>query len=318
MAEPLVYLNGRMLPASEAHLAIFDAGVVFGATVTEQTRTMHRRPYRLGDHLDRLFRSLRSTRMDISLSREDLAAVTHRLAEHNARFLDEGDEMGLIHFVTAGEFAAYAGHAGRPARIGPTVCVHTFPLPFERWAKCMQTGAHFITPAVRHVPPECFDPAVKHRSRMHFYLADLEVRQVDPEASALLLDLRGNMTETSAANFLLVERGTIVSPTLANTLAGVSRATVIELAGRLSIPFVERDVSVDTALSADEAFTASTPYCLMPVTRINGVPIGTGQPGPVYRRLIDAWSQEVGLDIVQQIVDGARRRTGLGPSPVGG
>jgi branched-subunit amino acid aminotransferase/4-amino-4-deoxychorismate lyase len=308
MAQPLVYLNEQLVPAGEAHLAIFDTGVVFGATVTEQTRTMHRQLYRLDDHFDRLFRSLHSLQLDIGLTRDDFADLSHQLADHNARFLDEGGELGLIHFVTAGEYAAYADHSGRPARTIPTVCIHTFPLPFERWAKSMQTGAHLVTPSIRHVPPVCYDPHVKYRSRLHFFLADKEAQRVDPEALALLLDLNGNVTETSGANFLMVEQGTLVSPTLANTLPGVSRAAVIDLAGRLGIPLIERDIQVSSALSADEALLTSTPYCLMPVTKINGVPIGTGQPGPVFRRLIEAWSEEVGLDIVQQIIDGARGR----------
>jgi len=144
---------------------------------------------------------------------------------------------------------------------------------------------------------------------MHYYLADQEARLVDPEAAALLLDLAGNVTETSGANFLIVERGTIVSPTTVNTLPGISRAMVIELAGKLGIPFVERDLQVFNVMNADEAFTASTPYCLMPVTRINGVPIGDGRPGPMVRRLMAAWSEEVGLDIERQIQEGAQRRT---------
>jgi branched-chain amino acid aminotransferase len=103
-----------------------------------------------------------------------------------------------------------------------------------------------------------------------------------------------------------------VSPTTRNTLPGVSRATVIGLCGRLGIPFVERDFQVFSALNADEAFTSSTPYCVMPVTRINGVPIGDGKPGPVVKRLLAAWGEEVGVDIAAQIQDGARRRTATG------
>src|SRR5205823_400528 len=111
------------------------------------------------------------------------------------------------------------------------------------------------------------------RSRMHYYLADQEARLVDPDAIALLLDLDGNLTETSGANFMIVERGTIVAPTTANTLPGVSRAMVIGLAAKLGIPFVERDLQVYSAINADEAFLTSTPYCVMPVTRINGIAI---------------------------------------------
>jgi branched-subunit amino acid aminotransferase/4-amino-4-deoxychorismate lyase len=305
VSEALVYLNGRLVPASEAHLAIYDAGIVLGATVSEMTRTFRHRPWRLEQHLDRLFRSLRYTRMDIGLTKAELAAVSGELVAHNAQLLDRADELGLIHFVTAGEVAAYAGG---PARTTPTVCAHTFPLPFELWARKAQTGVHLVTPSVRHVPPQCYDPKVKYRSRMHYYLADQEARLVDPDAIALLLDLAGNVTETSAANLLIVEKGTVISPTTVNTLPGISRAMVIELCSRLGITFIERDIQVHSVMNADEAFLASTPYCLMPVTRINGVPIGDGKPGPVVRRLLAAWSDEVGLDIEEQIQEGARRR----------
>jgi branched-subunit amino acid aminotransferase/4-amino-4-deoxychorismate lyase len=312
MSEPLVYLNDRMVPASQAHLAIYDAGIVLGATVTEQTRTFHKRPWRLDDHLDRLFRSLRYTRMNIGLLKEQLLEISNELVEHNARLLDDAEEFGLIHFVTAGEYPTYAGMSGRPARTTPTVCVHTFPLPFELWAKKMQRGAHLVTPSIRQVPPQCYDPKMKCRSRMHYYLADQEARLIDPEASALLLDLAGNVTETSAANCFIVEHGILVSPTTVNTLPGVSRAMVIELAGKLGISFAERDFQVFNVVNADEAFTTSTPYCLMPVTKINGLPIGKGEPGPLTRRLLAAWSAEVGLDIEKQIQEVAAARSKRG------
>jgi branched-subunit amino acid aminotransferase/4-amino-4-deoxychorismate lyase len=309
MSEPLVFLNGNLVPASQAHLAIFDAGVVLGATITEMTRTFRQRLYRLEDHLERLFRSLKYTRMDIGMTRAELGAASRELVAHNAKLVDAEEELGLIHFVTAGEFPVYAGSAGRAARTTPTVCMHTFPMPFELWAGKLETGAHLVTPSIRHVPPQCFDPKMKYRSRMHYYLADKEAQLVDPDASALLLDLAGNVTETSGSNFLIVEQGTIVSPTLVNTLPGISRATVIELARQLDIPFEVRDIQVHAVINADEAFTSSTPYCLLPVTKINGLPIGDGRPGSVWRKLITAWGELVGMDIVQQIRDGAKRRT---------
>lgn len=308
MTEPWVYLNGKVLPASQAHLTIFDAGVVLGATVTEMTRTFHHRPFRLRDHVERLYRSLRYTRMNVTISKDEMIAATEELIGANAKLLDAGDELGIVHFVTAGEFPIYAGMAGKQALSSPTVCIHTFPLPYELWAHKMEVGAHLVTPSIRHVPPQCYDPKMKYRSRMHYYLADKEAQIGDPDAAALLLDLDGNVTETSGANFLIVERGVIVSPTTDNTLPGISRATVIELAEQLGIPFVERDFQVYNVINADEAFTASTPYCLLPVTKINGLPIANGKPGPVFRRLMDAWSQRVELDIVKQFEDGAKRR----------
>jgi branched-subunit amino acid aminotransferase/4-amino-4-deoxychorismate lyase len=312
VTEPLVHLNGRLLPASQARLAVYDAGIVQGATVTEMTRTFHRRPWRLGSHLDRLFHSLQYVHIDPGVSREQLAAVAEDLVAHNAPLLDEGDELGIIHFVTAGEYATFAGMSRQTARAGPTVCVHTFALPFERWGGKMRAGTHLVTPSVRQVPAECWSPQIKCRSRMHYFLADQEARRWDPEAAALLLDLPGNVTETSTSNFLIVREGTIVSPPRDRILPGISLAVLIELASKRGIPFAERDFTVETALAADEALTTSTPYCLMPVTRINGTAIGDGRPGPVFCRLLAAWSEEVGLDVGRQIEEQARRRSSRG------
>jgi branched-chain amino acid aminotransferase len=306
--EPWVYLKGKMVPASQAHLAIYDAGIVLGATVTEMTRTFRHQPYRLEDHVQRLFRSLRYTRLQIEETPEKLTAISRELIQKNVAGIEAEDELGLIHFVTAGEYPVYAGSAGGAAEVTPTVCLHTFPMPWELWARKLEMGQHLVTPSIRHVPPQCYDPKMKYRSRMHYFLADQEARLVDPEASALLLDLDGNVTETSGANFLIVDEGKIVSPTLRNTLPGISRATVRELAEELGIGFEERDIQVHSVVNAEEAWTVTTPYCMAPVTRVNGIPIGNGRPGPLYRRLMEAWSKRVGVPIEAQIVEGARRR----------
>lgn len=302
MPEPFVYLNGQLIPASQASLKIYDAGVVLGATVTEMTRTFRHQPFRLEDHVARLFRSLKYVRLDIGMTPEQLVAASRELLANNTKLIAADDELGLIHFVTAGEYGSYVAVPGTPVRTGPTICMHTFPMPFALWAERVKNGAHVVTPSIRHVPPQCYDPKMKYRSRMHYYLADQEVRLVAPDAIALLLDLDGNVTETSGANFLIVEQGTIVSPTLRNTLPGISRATVIELSAKLGIPFVERDIQVHSVINADEAFLSSTPFCLLPVTKINGVTIGDGQPGPIYRRLMTAWNELVGMDVVGQFV----------------
>ena len=300
MSEPQVYLNGNMVPASRAAINIYDAGVVQGATVTEMVRTFHQHLYRLDDHLARLQRSLRYVRFDIGMTMNGLGHVCEELAKTNAALLDHDDELQLVIFVTAGENRIYAGSAGGSARQTPTICVHTFPLPFEIFAKKMKDGVHLVTPSTRHVPPQCYDPNMKYRSRMHFYLADQEARLVDADAVALLLDLDGNVTETSGANFLMVENGTIVSPTLRNTLPGISRMTIIELAEALRIPFVVRDFQTFDVVNADEAFLATTSYCMMAVAKINGITIGSGRPGEVFAKLMAAWSREVDIDILGQ------------------
>lgn len=303
MSEPLVFLNGRLTPESQASIRIYDAGIVLGATTTEMTRTFRQKPFRLKDHLVRLYRSLKYMDLDPGLNRDEMERMSEELIAHNARFLQPDQELGLIHFVTPGEFKVYAGSAGgQGGPPKPTVCAHTFPLPLHLWADFFRTGVHVVTPSIRHVPPQCVDPKMKNRSRMHWFLADRETHLVDPKATTLLLDLEGNLTETSGANFLLVRDGAVLSPTLRNILPGISRQVVIELCAKMGIPFVERDLQVHDAVNAEEAFLSTTPYCLAPCTRINGLAIGDGKAGPVFQKLIAAWGDQVGLDIVAQVL----------------
>src|SRR5712691_3592431 len=120
MSEALVYLNGALVPASQASLKIYDAGIVLGATVTEMTRTFRHQPFRLDDHVARLFRSLKYGRMDIGLTPAELVAVSRELLERNAQLIAPNDELGLIHFVTAGEISVYAGRAAGDDPMTPT------------------------------------------------------------------------------------------------------------------------------------------------------------------------------------------------------
>ena len=308
--EPIVYIRGKFVPASEAHVAIYDLGIVLGATVTEMTRTFRKEPFRLEDHIARLYRSMKYCRIDPGFGPRKMRQLTMRVAKHNAALLPPDGELGIIHFATPGENAIYAGSAGGSRKLTPTVCIHSFPMPFFLWKKYFTKGARVVTPSTRHVPPVCVDPKMKNRSRLHWHLADNETHQVDPQATSLLLDLDGNITECSGANFLIVSNGAVLSPTLKNILPGVSRQQVKELCAELDIPFIERDLQTYDVVNADEAFLSSSPYCMAPVTHINNIQIGEGKMGPVTRGLLDAWSEKVGLNIVRQITRAKRREEG--------
>jgi len=303
--EPLVYLNGRKVPASQAHLAIYDAAIILGATVTDLTRTFRQQPYRLEDHVARFYRSCKYARIQPVETREETVTLARELIAHNASLLAPERELALVQFISPGEFRVYAGAAGAPGDLTPTYCMHTFPLPFEYWSHYYTEGVHCVTPSIRHVPPQCIDPKIKCRSRMHWWLADQEAHLVDPKAVTLCLDLDGNVTETSGSNFLIAKDNVVLSPSQRNILWGISLATVAELCAELGLGFEARELQVYDVVNADEAFLSSTPYCLAPVTRINGVEIGTGKPGPVFAKLIAAWSEKVGMDIVGQIVAGS-------------
>jgi branched-subunit amino acid aminotransferase/4-amino-4-deoxychorismate lyase len=308
MPEPLAYLNGRISPASQTNLSVFDMGVVMGASVTEMARTFRHECFRLSEHIERLFRSLKHVGFEMELTREALADLVLELLEHNSRLIPAHHDLGVSMFVTAGTSLIYTGFEGMATHRKPTVCVHTFPLPFELWADKFTLGQHVVTPSIRHLPPECLDPKIKARSRMHWYLADEQARMVDPRAVALLLDRDDNVAETATANFFIVRSGRVITPTGRNTLLGISQQVVAEAADRLDLRYEQRDFQVYDVVNADEAFTSSTPYCILPVTRINHKAIGDGCVGPVYSELLKIWNQIAGLNIAEQMQTGAAER----------
>jgi len=300
MSEPLVYLNGRFVPASQASLNIYDLGIVLGATLTEMTRTFNHEPFRLGDHMKRFYRSCKYCGI-VPPPPEVLEQATLELVAHNAKLIDNTSDLGIVHFITPGENKIYAGSAAGSARLTPTLCIHSFPLPFSAWRHLITDGAHVVTPSIRHVPPECVDPKMKNRSRLHWWIADKQTQAVDPKAISLLLDLDGNITECGGSNFVTLVGDTIFSPTSKNILEGVSMLTVKELATQLGLKWVEKDLQIYDVVNADEAWLTTTPYCIAPATKINNIPIGSGKPGPVFAKVVDAWSKRVGLDILKQI-----------------
>jgi branched-chain amino acid aminotransferase len=150
------------------------------------------------------------------------------------------------------------------------------------------------------MPPAALDPRIKNRSRLAYTLAEMEVKLVDPQAQGILLDIDGNVAENKGGNFFIVSEGVLKTPSTRNALAGISRATVLELATQLGIPTQVTDFQPYDIYTADEAFFTSTPYCIMPATRFNGLPVGDGQVGTLTKRLLEAWSKLVGVDIVAQ------------------
>jgi branched-chain amino acid aminotransferase len=302
MIEPVVFLNNRFVPASQAKLNIYDLGIVLGATLTEMTRTFRHQPYRAADHVARLYRSLKYSGIAVPLSPDEMLARTHELAEANCKLLRPDEDIGIVHFVTPGENALYAGSAGLTGPMSPTICIHSFPLRFGLWRHLFVDGAHVVTPSIRHIPPQCIEPKMKNRSRLHWFLADKQSQAVDPRAITLLLDLDGNVTECAGSNFVIVKGRAIITPTTRNILWGISLQTVREIAEEIDMEFIEKDFQPYDVINADEAWLTTTPYCLAPCTKINNIPIGDGRPGPRFQKMIAAWSRRVGMDIETQVM----------------
>jgi branched-subunit amino acid aminotransferase/4-amino-4-deoxychorismate lyase len=322
MDGPLAFLGGRWIAASELAVSAVDAGFVLGTTVSEQLRTFGGKLFRLDDHLARLRHSLEiiggqkgsgvfwpvacqeapavytDKRLPTPfLLSDELAEVAEQLAAHNHRLLAAGDDLGLSIFVTPGPYPAYAP----PGPAEPTVGLHTYPLPFRLWAEKYRSGQAVVISEVRQISPRCWPPSLKCRSRMHYYLADQQAAAIEPGARAVLLDEEGFVTEASTANVIVFRRGeALISPPREKILHGISLAVTIDLAKGPGIPFTQEDLRPADLLAADEIFLTSTPLCLLPVTRCGGRPIGSGVPGEVFRRLLAAWSELVGLDIAAQ------------------
>ncbi len=291
----LAYLNGRFVPLREAALPVWDRGVVQGATITERVRTFRHKPFLVEPHLDRLDGSIAATGLVIPESRKELAAIIDAVVEHETRLLDPEHDIGIVLFATAGPtLADVAAHGVEHRR---TTCVHAAPLPYTQWAKGFREGQRLVIPPIRQIPPDVLNPQIKYRSRLHWYLADQMAHEIDPGASALLLDRDDLLTETSAGNLFVVRGGELLTPSATITLSGISQAYVRQMAGELGLPTRTADLRVDDLWTAEEAMTSSSSYCLMPVTAVDGRAVGSGKPGPVFDRLISEWSRRVGVDI---------------------
>lgn len=302
MPEPIAYLNGQYIPNSNCVLPIYDGGIVLGAAITDMLRTFNGKPFAAGEHARRFLESAKYAYLNLGLSESDLLEIVERLISHNLTAWP-GRELSLVFYATVGEFPVYAGAAGMAGERRPTVCLHCFPFPFSLWKEALSIGVHAVTPTQRHVHPNILSSKIKHRNRLHMWIGDQQAKLVDPKAVGLFLDLDGNVSETGGANFVIFKNGEVISPRRNNILWGVSLDTLQRISGGLGWKFLERDLQLHDVVNADEAWLCSTPFFLAPVVKVNGLTIGNGQPGSAWRRAIDTFSAEVGVDVVRQILD---------------
>ena len=302
MKEPIAYLKGQFVPASQCVLPIYDLGIVLGAAVTDLLRTFGQRPYRMEDHVRRFYRSCKYARIEPPVDIHESMAISQKLIAENLK-LAPGGELGLVYYMTAGENTVYAGTSGSADKPAPSYVQHTFPLRFDLWRNILREGVHCVTPAPRHWPPQCLSSKIKNRNRLHMWIGEQEVREIDASAMPLYLDIDGNISETGGSNFVIYRDGQVISPRRNNILWGISLTVLTEILVEMGIPFIEQDIQTYDVVNADEAWVPTTPYCLGPVVRINGVSIGDGKPGPMWRRVLDHWSEIVGKDIYREAVE---------------
>lgn len=302
MSEPranyrVAWFNGRIVPEREVVLPFRDRGFKYGDAAFDMTRTFHGRPFKLKEHIDRFYRSLRYLRIDPGLSPAEMAAASEEVLERNRHFLTPDTDYWLAQRASRGVDAV--GDEGWE-HTGPNVIVECIPLPLKARARLFRDGIDIIVPATRRVAPDALSPRAKTHNYLNLIAADLEAKAQDREAWSVLLDAQGHLAEGIGSNIFVVRDGTVITPHERWVLPGISRATVIELCREAGIACREADLDLYDAAIADEIFMTSTSLCICPVRSIAGRMLPSPLPGPITRRLAAAYARLVDCDFIAQ------------------
>ena len=291
--ERIVYVNGKMVPESQATVSIRDRGFLQGDAVFDTTRTFGGRIFRLDEHLVRFYESLKYMRLDPGIPKQRIAELTMQVLEENLPLLGDDDDYWVTQRVTRG--------VNVDGEYRPTVIIECVPLPFKARARYYRDGIPVVVPSVRRTPPEAQSPRAKVHNYINLIQAEMEVKAQNPEGWPILLDVNGNLAEGPGSNIFIVKDGALLTPRKQFVLEGISRRVTIELAQELGIEVEETDLDLFDAYTADEAFVTSTSFCICPVSSINGSTTGDGRvPGPITDRLTTAYSGLVGIDVAGQ------------------
>ena len=300
--ERVVYFNGDFVPEREALIPFRDRSFRLGDGVFDMTRTFDGRIFRLGEHIERFYASLRYVRIDPGMAAPEMMQITEEVLERNRHLIGPGEDYWVAQRISRGVDAV--GDEGWGEFEGPNVIIDCTPLPLEARASLFRDGIEVIVPSVRRVPPSSLTPRAKTHNYLNLIMGDLEVKAQNESAWAILLDEAGNLSEGMGSNIFLVKNDRLTTPRDRFVLPGISRATVIELAQARGFELEERDIDLYDAYTADEVFLSSTSLCICPVQSVNGARIGADVlPGPVTQSLIEAYIELVGCDFVQQYLN---------------
>jgi branched-chain amino acid aminotransferase len=330
MPHPLAYLNGRFLPFAEAALPLHDAGFVSGATVVDNARTFRHKLFRWPDHVARFRRDCEACYVPLVATDEQLTAAAEELIAHNAKLLPPGGELQLVTFATPGPLGFYLGE---PANGPPTLGMATYPVPVARYRRFFTDGVTLAVAGFQHSSSDdLVPPRVKHRSRMVWHVAGRTltdpnselywrvpgVAATDPTVVPVVLNWGqpGKVEgagDTAIGTILIVLDDTILGPVPGTVQEGISAKVVAELCGGLGLrthydaplnlgcfarpvqPWDEKTILPRVS----ELLLVGTGFCVAGVRRFGGRDHyrDYAWPGPVYRRLLAAWSDLVGVDI---------------------
>jgi branched-chain amino acid aminotransferase len=316
MNNRVVYFNGQLVPETEAKISVYDSALMFGDMVFEMTRSFNGKQFKLREHIDRLYAGVKILRIPLQMTPNEMEQACYETIEANDYLFQGDDEHRLMIDVSRGLLGIYEGIKG--LHKGPNVIIADFPL---RWtvasmAPLFETGINAVITSQRAIPGHLLDPKIKNRSRIHYLMANIEAGQVEGDNNwGLMLDTDGFVAEGTGDNFFIIKDGVVITPEGRNILRGISREYVMrELCPQLGMPVIEKNIEAYDVYTADEAFMTGTPFCMLPVTSINGSPIGAGSIGDGFCRMLAQWSSNMGVDISGQIIRWGAERTPLGES----
>jgi D-alanine transaminase len=272
-----IYLNGEFMPLEEARVPVLDRGFLFGDGVYEVIPVYGGHPFRLIQHLDRLERSLRETRIPLEYSLDDWMAIFQPLIDSC-----ESKDCGIYLQVTRG--VAIRDHSF-PKAVEPTIFAMINPIkPVP--AKVLENGVHAI--AREDIRWSRCD--IKSISLIGNVLMRQEAVESDAAETILIRD--GMVTEGSASNVFIVKSGEVITPPKdEHLLGGITRDLVLELCVTHGLAVREAPIREQMLRAADEVWVTSSTKEILPVTVLDGQLVGEGKPGPVWHTLVELYGR---------------------------
>jgi branched-chain amino acid aminotransferase len=283
-------VSGELLPRERAVVSVFDSGFVLGDGVWEGLRVRAGQPAFLDRHLDRLFEGAKAIMLDIGRSRDELTAAIYETLRAN----DMTDGVHVRLMVTRG--VKRTPYQDPRVTIGPATVViiaeHKEPLPAT-----VTDGITLFTTHVRRASPDTLDPKLNAHSKLNDIQACIQAYTAGAD-EALMLDPHGFVATCNSTHFFIVTAaGEVLTSDGRYTLAGITRANVLDICRANGIPARETTFSLTDVYSAAEAFVTGTFAGVVPVRSVDGRTIGDGRRGPMVERLQTLYRELVDADV---------------------
>ncbi len=282
MSSPQVYINGKLYDKADAKISVYDHGLLYGDGVFEGIRIYDGKVFRLKEHVDRLFESAKAIKLEIPMTREQMVKAIQDTVNVNNK------TNGYIRpVVTRG-----AGTLGLDPRktSDPQIIIIVDDISLYP-PELYENGMEIATVATIRNHPAALNPRIKSLNYLNNILAKIEGIQQGCLES-LMLNHKGEIAECTGDNIFLIKDGHLRTPPIdAGVLAGITRDAVIGLAKEARIPVDEISLTRHDVFIADECFLTGTAAEIIPVVKCDGRAIGTGKPGPITKKLREAFQR---------------------------